>query len=160
MPGSCIRCDGRRILPRAARKRTTSVSESAASADDQLQVLVVDDSEDAAASLVMLLELEDISARSAPDAEAALRLVEKISPAVLLIDIGLPGMNGYELAERLRMLPRLVGSTLIALTGRDLHPGEKGSLFDQFWTKPFDPRHLLTEIKAMLSSSSQRPAAG
>lgn len=124
------------------------MSESAASAD----VLVVDDSDDAAASLVMLLELEDISAQSAPDAETALRLVEKLSPAVLLIDIGLPGMNGYQLAERLRALPRLAGSTLIALTGRDLHPGEKGSLFDQFWTKPFDPKQLLSEVKAVLDS--------
>jgi DNA-binding response OmpR family regulator len=126
---------------------------SAASADDQLQVLVIDDSEDAAASLVMLLELEDISAQSVPDAEAALRLVEKISPIVLLVDIGLPGMNGYQLAERLRALPRLAGSTLIALTGRDLHPGEKGELFDQFWTKPFDPKHLLAEVQAVLSRS-------
>lgn len=131
------------------------MSESAASAD----VLVVDDSDDAAASLVMLLELEDISAQSAPDAETALQLVEKLSPAVLLIDIGLPGMNGYQLAERLRALPRLAGSTLIALTGRDLHPGEKGSLFDQFWTKPFDPKQLLTEVKAVLDSQKS-PARG
>jgi DNA-binding response OmpR family regulator len=144
-------------LRRAARKRTTSVS--AASADDQLQVLVIDDSEDAAASLVMLLELEDISAQSVPDAETALHVVEKVSPPVLLIDIGLPGMNGYQLAERLRALPRLAGSTLIALTGRDLQPGEKGALFDQFWTKPFDPKHLLAEVQAVLSRS-QAPAPG
>jgi DNA-binding response OmpR family regulator len=143
-------------LRRAARKRTTSVS--AASADDQLQVLIVDDSDDAAASLVMLLELEDISARSAPDAERALQLVEKVSPLVLLIDIGLPGMNGYQLAERLRALPQLAGSTLIALTGRDLHPGEKGVLFDQFWTKPFDPKHLLAEVRAVLTRSRTRAA--
>ncbi len=124
------------------------------------QVLVVDDSEDAAASLVMLLELEDISAQSAPDAETALRLVEKVAPPVLLIDIGLPGMNGYQLAERLRALPSLADSKLIALTGRDLHPGEKGVLFDQFWTKPFDPKHLLAEVKAVLSRSPAQQAAG
>ncbi|MGH8188362.1 MAG: response regulator [Steroidobacteraceae bacterium] len=122
--------------------------------------MIVDDSEDAAASLVLLLELEDITAQSAPDAESALQLVEKVSPAVLLIDIGLPGMNGYQLAERLRALPRLAGSTLIALTGRDLHPGEKGSVFDQFWSKPFDPKQLLTEVKAVLSHPQQRPARG
>jgi DNA-binding response OmpR family regulator len=124
------------------------------------QVLVIDDSEDAAASLVMLLELEDISAQSAPDAETALQLVAKVSPSVLLIDIGLPGMNGYQLAERLRALPSLADSTLIALTGRDLHPGEKGVLFDQFWTKPFDPKHLLAEVKAVLSRSPAQQAAG
>jgi len=137
-----------------------SVSESAASADDQFQVLIVDDSEDAAASLVLLLELEDISAQSAPDGETALQIVERVSPPVLLIDIGLPGMNGYQLAERLRALPQLADSTLIALTGRDLHPGEKGTLFDQFWTKPFDPKQLLAEVQAVLSRSQQSAARG
>jgi DNA-binding response OmpR family regulator len=136
------------------------VSESAASAADRFEVLIVDDSEDAAASLVMLLELDDISAHSAPDAESALQLVENVSPPVLLIDIGLPGMNGYQLAERLRALPRLAGSTLIALTGRDLHPGEKGSLFDQFWTKPFDPKQLLAEVRTILNRSQQAAARG
>lgn len=135
------------------------MSDSAAS-DEHCHVLIVDDSADAAASLVMLLELEDISAQSAPDAETALRLVEKTSPLVLLIDIGLPGMNGYALAERLRALPRLAGSTLIALTGRDLHPGEKGVLFDQFWTKPFDPKHLLAEVKAALGRPQANPVHG
>ena len=72
-----------------------------------MQVLIVDDSADAAASLTMLLELEDIAAQSVGDAEAALRFVEGTTPLLLLIDIGLPGMNGFELAQRLRQLPQL-----------------------------------------------------
>src|ERR671910_3145672 len=67
-----------------------------ASSIRRVQVLIVDDSADAAASLTMLLELEDIAAQSVGDAEAALQFVEGDTPLLLLIDIGLPGMNGVE----------------------------------------------------------------
>jgi DNA-binding response OmpR family regulator len=128
------------------------VNDTAASAThERVQVLIVDDSEDAATSLVMLFELEDISAQTAPDAEVALRMVERLTPTLLLIDIGLPGMDGYELARRLRQLPQLHGSTLIALTGRDGQAGGEQALFDQFWTKPFDPKRLIDEVKSVLS---------
>jgi two-component system, chemotaxis family, CheB/CheR fusion protein len=124
-----------------------------------VQVLIVDDSADAAASLTMLLELEDIAAQSVGDAEAALELVAGTTPLLLLIDIGLPGMNGYELAERLRQLPQMNGATLIALTGRE-HPGaHEQALFDQFWTKPFDPRRLIEEVKSVISRAAVSPPA-
>lgn len=116
------------------------------------QVLIVDDNEDASSSLTMLLELEDISAASAPDAEAALEIVADMSPQLLLIDIGLPGMNGIELAKHLRALPNTRKSKYIALTGRDEVAEEHiADAFDQYWTKPFDPRKLLAEVKAILS---------
>lgn len=131
------------------------MNDTAASAtNERVQVLIVDDSEDAAASLAMLLELEDISSQSASDAETALQLVERISPTLLLIDIGLPGMSGYELAKRLRQLPQLRGSTLIALTGREGQFGEEQAIFDQFWTKPFDPKRLLDEVKSVISRAA------
>lgn len=130
---------------------------TASATNPHVQVLIVDDNEDAATSLSMLLELEDISSQAAPDAETALEMVQEISPPLLLIDIGLPGMNGYDLARRLRQLPRLQHSTLIALTGRDVTSGEEataGTVFDQMWAKPFDPKKLLTEIKAILARSA------
>ena len=111
-----------------------------------MQVLIVDDSADAAASLTMLLELEDIAAQSVGDAEAALQFV----------DIGLPGMNGYELAHRLRQLPQMNGATLIALTGREGPSPQEQALFDQFWTKPFDPRRLIEEVKGVISRAADR----
>jgi CheY-like chemotaxis protein len=124
-----------------------------------VQVLIVDDSADAAASLTMLLELEDIPAHSVGDGEAALQFCEGCSPLLLLIDIGLPGMNGYELARRVRQLPHLNGSTLIALTGREQPGAQERALFDQFWTKPFDPRRLIEEVKAVISRATvTRPA--
>lgn len=119
-----------------------------------VQVLVVDDNEDAATSLVMLLELEDIVAATASDGPAALHLLDELSPAIFLIDIGLPGMDGFELARRVRERIGVRAATLIALTGRDAsdqhHPA--AATFDQFWTKPFDPRKLLQEVKAILSN--------
>jgi CheY-like chemotaxis protein len=117
------------------------------------QVLIVDDNADAAMSLAMLLELEDIVAACVGDAEAALRFVQDTKPALLLIDIGLPGMNGYELAKALRRMPSLAGSTLIALTGREEDAASlEGTGFDQFWTKPFDPKKLLSEARRILGS--------
>ena len=124
-----------------------------------MQVLIVDDSADAAASLTMLLELEDIAAQSVGDAEAALQFVADNTPLLLLIDIGLPGMNGYELARRLRQLPRLSGVTLIALTGREQPAARERALFDQFWTKPFDPRRLIEEVKTVISRAPLSPPA-
>jgi len=122
-----------------------------------VQVLIVDDSADAAASLVMLLELEDIAAQSVGDAEAALQFVGHTTPLLLLIDIGLPGMNGYELARRLREMQELRSATLIALTGRELPTAEEKALFDQFWTKPFDPKRLIDEVQSVISRAAAPP---
>jgi CheY-like chemotaxis protein len=124
-----------------------------------MQVLIVDDSADAAASLSMLLELEDIVAESVGDAEAALQFVANRRPLLMLIDIGLPGMNGFELAQRLRQLPQLGGVTLIALTGREQPSAQEQALFDQFWTKPFDPRRLIAEVKTVISRAAVSPLA-
>src|SRR5262245_3995713 len=108
----------------------------------------------------MLLELEDIAAQSVGEAEAALKICESTLPLLVLIDIGLPGMNGYELALRLRQLPQLNGVTLIALTGRDGPSPQEQALFDQFWTKPFDPRRLIEEVKSVIhrAAADRSPA--
>ena len=107
----------------------------------------------------MLLELEDIVAQSVGDAEAALRFVADRTPLLMLIDIGLPGMNGFELAQRLRQLPQMRGATLIALTGREQPTAQEQALFDQFWTKPFDPRRLIEEVKAVINRAAVSPLA-
>jgi CheY-like chemotaxis protein len=80
-------------------------------------VLVVDDDPDAAESLAMLLNLTGHRARTAGDGLKALEAVRSSLPEVVLIDIGLPGMNGYELAERLRDEFDHLPIVLVALTG-------------------------------------------
>jgi len=95
--------------PRSAR--------APAPAARRLRILVVDDNQDAAALLGELLESHGHEIRTAHDGPAALRVVEDFQPELALLDIGLPVMDGYELALRLRARPELHAMRLIALSG-------------------------------------------
>jgi CheY-like chemotaxis protein len=81
------------------------------------RVLAVDDNVDAAESLALLLRLEGHEVRTAHDGPAALAAVQAERPDVVILDLGLPGMNGYEVARRLRALPGSEDMLLVALTG-------------------------------------------
>ena len=81
------------------------------------RVLVVDDNQEAADTLVNLLDCLGTEARAAYDCEQALRLAVSYRPTVALLDIGMPGMDGYELAARMRATPALNGMKMVALTG-------------------------------------------
>ena len=109
-----------------------------------LDVLIVEDHRDTAESLRVLLELSGHRARVAHDGPAALRAVDEFRPNAVLIDLGLPGMNGHDLALRLRTHPACSGSVFAALSGYfeddDVGPG---SGFDSHLTKPVDPDDLL-----------------
>ena len=82
-----------------------------------LRILIVDDNEDGAEMLSDLLQAQGYLARVAHDGPAGLRAAALFNPDVAFLDIGLPVMDGYELAARLRELPRLKTLRLIALTG-------------------------------------------
>src|ERR1700712_3241564 len=81
------------------------------------RVLIVDDNEDAANSLAMILELGGHATASVYTAADALRRAGAFRPDIVLLDIGLPGMDGYEVAQKLRELPGLRDIRLIAVTG-------------------------------------------
>jgi len=81
------------------------------------RVLVVDDNEDAANTLAMLLQLEGHEIRTAYSATEALELLRDYQPDVALLDIGLPELDGYQLAERIRVLPGQRALRLVAITG-------------------------------------------
>jgi len=81
------------------------------------RILVVDDSKDSAEILARLLNLRGNSVRTAYDGPSALETAAAFQPNVVLLDIGLPGMNGYEVAKRIREQPQLQNVVLIALTG-------------------------------------------
>ena len=82
-----------------------------------LRVLVVDDCRDAADSLALLVRHWGYQAVSAYDGPSALDLARTSVPEVVLLDIGLPGMDGYEVARRLRQLPGMDQALLVAVTG-------------------------------------------
>jgi two-component system, OmpR family, response regulator len=81
------------------------------------RLLVVDDNKDAAESMSMLLEMWGHEVAFAYDGPSALETAEQWQPEAVFLDIGLPGMDGYEVAERLRELPQAKDAVLIAITG-------------------------------------------
>lgn len=110
------------------------------------RVLVVDDNRDAAESLAELLRLHDHTVQIAFEPHAALDLVGRFAPEVAILDIGLPHMDGYELAGRLRQHLGASGCTFIALSGYDqAHDPHKSRVagFARHLVKPveFDTLH-------------------
>ena len=81
------------------------------------RVLVVDDNQDSAQMLAELLEMKGYVTRVAFDAPDALRVAGEFAPDIALVDLGLPVIDGYELASRLRDVPGLAEVRLIAITG-------------------------------------------
>jgi len=81
------------------------------------RILIVDDNQDAANTLGGLLQMIGADVRVVYDGPAALEVVRTFRPSVVMLDLGMPGMDGYEVARRIRAQPDLSGTTLIALTG-------------------------------------------
>jgi CheY-like chemotaxis protein len=83
----------------------------------RFRILVVDDNHDSALSLAMLLSIMGHETRTAHDGESAVATAESFLPEVVLLDIGLPKLNGYEVAQRIREQPWGASMFLIAVTG-------------------------------------------
>jgi CheY-like chemotaxis protein len=106
------------------------------------RILVVDDNVDGAETLAMLLSLSGYETRTAFDGPSALSAAAEFQPHAVFLDIGLPGMNGYEVALRLRALAGLKATRLIALTGWGTEEDQRKSReagFDAHLTKPVEP---------------------
>jgi len=105
------------------------------------RVLIVDDNEDAANSLALLLKLGGHETASVYSAVDALQRAAAFRPDVVLLDIGLPGMDGYEVAQKMRELPGLRDIRLIAVTGygrSDDRLRARDAGFDHHLTKPVE----------------------
>ena len=109
------------------------------------RVLVVDDNEDAAESLALFLGVIGHEVRTAADGLEALRLAGEFHPHAVILDIGLPGLDGWEVARRLRQDTDLGGVMLVALTGHTDEGHGRRCLeagFDFHLLKPADPYEL------------------
>ncbi len=110
------------------------------------RVLVVDDNVDAATTVADLLAMSGSEVDVVHDGNAAVDHTASFRPDVVLLDIGLPDISGYEAARRIRQLQGVRQPTLIALTGWGQQDDKQQAAqagFDQHWTKPVDPQRLL-----------------
>ena len=127
-------------LPQIARPDAPAVQAVQGPAQSR-RVLIVDDNEDAANSLALLLSLAGHDTHVVFSGEEALERIESFQPDVALLDIGLPRMNGYELAQRLRTVAHLKTTRLVALSGYGQAQDRQRSHaagFDDHIVKPVD----------------------
>ena len=119
-------------------------------------VLVIDDNGGAAATLGMLLELSDNEVLTAHSGEDGLDIARRRKPAAIVVDIGLPGIDGYEVARTIRREPWGQTTLLVALTGWGQAADKQRALaagFDHHLTKPADPDALQSLIDGHLAAA-------
>jgi CheY-like chemotaxis protein len=117
-----------------------------------LRILVVDDHPDSAPMLAELLRISGSDVRIARDGEEALEVVAEYRPEVVLLDIGLPKMDGYSVARAIRKEPWGASMVLVALTGWGQEGDRQRSKeagFDHHLVKPVDPRMLLQLLASL-----------
>jgi PAS domain S-box-containing protein len=143
-------------LPRAhdvgERFELTKAAVIAAAEKSSRRILVVDDNEDSAEVTAILLRLEGHEVAVAHTGIAAIEQIPTVLPDILLLDIGLPEMDGYELARHLRNLPETRDAVFIAITGYgrpDDRQNSKNAGYDHHLVKPIEPEELLALIATL-----------
>jgi PAS domain S-box-containing protein len=120
-----------------------------------VRLLIVDDNVDAADAIATLLAINDFDVQTAHDPQGAMEAAQAFDPDVILLDIGLPGMTGYELAKKLRADRVARRAKLIALTGYG-QPGDteqaREAGFDGYLVKPVDLEQLRERIDALVGA--------
>jgi CheY-like chemotaxis protein len=123
------------------------------------RVLIVDDNHDSAELLALLLERQGHEIRVAHDPAEAIPLAVQFRPNLAFLDIGLPGMDGYELLGILRATPELEGCKFVAVTGYDDIIGAPGSRgFDAHLRKPVDLGAVVDLVLGQMALSAAKPA--
>ena len=123
-------------------------------------ILVVEDDEDILELVSINLEKEGYSVKGAATGEDALEFVEKSVPSLVLLDLMLPGIDGFEVCRSLRADPRTANVPIVILSAKgeesDIVTGlELGA--DDYVTKPFSPRILLARVRAVLRRKAKAP---
>jgi CheY-like chemotaxis protein len=138
--------------------RTASPCDSQRVASAPLEILVVDDNHDSAEMLAEALKANGHRARVAHDGPSALQLARGHCPAVAILDLGLPVMDGYELAARLRELPGLATIRLTALTGYGQESDRertRAAGFHHHLVKPVDFQALAQVVSAPFEANNE-----
>lgn len=135
---------------------------AAVAAPTDLRVLIIEDNPNGREMLKALLELEGYEVETAPDGLRGLEMLEFQRPDVALVDIGLPGLDGYEIARRIRRNHDHDGTFLIALTGYGQPEDVRLALeagFDVHLVKPLDPQQLARILSERTQATGPRAAA-
>ncbi|HEY7518824.1 MAG TPA: chemotaxis protein CheB [Methylomirabilota bacterium] len=126
--------------------REVSAAPAAPPADQRLRVLVVEDNADSRETLCALLDRAGFECQGVETGAAAMARLDAMSPHVVILDVGLPGMDGFQIARRIRANPKQAGVRLIALTGygqaADRRAAEEAG-FDMHLVKPVDSARLI-----------------
>jgi signal transduction histidine kinase len=165
---------GSEFIVRLPRKKNDGVAAAAPAQDPQpsepmmstaaRRILLADDNRDALETLARLLQLGGHEIHKAVDGVQALEAADRVRPDLVLLDIGMPGMDGYEVARRIRSQPWGRAATLVALSGWGQESDRKRSReagFDSHCIKPLDPQRL-SMLLASLSppgGAAAEPAA-
>jgi diguanylate cyclase (GGDEF)-like protein len=122
------------------------------------RVLIVDDDRDICRSIEVILSLEGYDVRMAHDGQEAVAEAARLQPDLVLLDMMMPGMDGYEVTKRLRHDPRTTMAAIIMLTARSL-PADKvlglTAGCDDYIVKPFEPTELVARVQSVLRRSRQ-----
>src|SRR5690606_22267858 len=156
-------------LPLAPPERADAVASAGVQAGDEpagataarLRIVVVDDNRDAADALASLLELLGADVTVAYGGESALDAIRERRPRLALVDLGMPVVDGFELARRVRSDPTLDGVSLVALSGWGQDEDRRKSRaagFDRHLVKPVD-RGVLEELLAALGERRRSDCA-
>ena len=127
--------------------------------DDSVRLIVVDDVEDTAATLALVLELDGNQVRTAHDGAQALAMIDSFEPHCMLFDIDMPGIDGLELSKRVRERHN-DDIILIAVTARTREDPRVASAFrvaDHYFSKPVDPQLLRKVLPPLRAAAKAKP---
>ncbi len=131
--------------------------------DKRLRILIVDDNHDSAATLAMLVRLWGCDVATAYNGQEALQIAVERPPQVMLLDLGLPGMDGFEVIRHVQQLEPLQNVRVVALTGYGGEDDRRRTAeagFHHHFVKPTDPQELRTLLSGVMQSITQTDGIG
>ena len=124
------------------------------------KILIVEDSDDTRFVYSAILKLDGYDILEAADGEAGLASALEHHPDLIITDINMPGLNGFEVAQRVRADDRTAAIPIVAVTGTYLKGAETEAaktLFNRLFFKPMRPSEVLVEVKKLLKNGESHP---